>query len=133
MVKLGASSVIQGKNKEKALLWEQIVGNSLASKEKYSCVSKKTMVGQLILLFAKDEIKHRLSYLRTSKVKTGLGGQGGNKGSVAVRFSFDDSTFGFMNCHLASGQSETKERLSDLKQIVDKSFDLSQKFFESNT
>jgi synaptojanin len=97
------------------LLWEQIVTRSLNKREKYSCISKKTMVGQLILLFAKDEMKHRLSYLRTSKVKTGLGGQGGNKGSVAVRFNFDDSTFAFMNCHLASGQNEIKERLSDLK------------------
>jgi phosphatidylinositol-3,4,5-trisphosphate 5-phosphatase 2 len=61
------------------------------------------MVGQLILLFSKDEIKHRFSYICTSKVKTGLGGSGGNKGSVAIRFSFDDTTFGFMNCHLASG------------------------------
>ena len=45
MVKLGAQSVIQGKNKEKALLWEQIVSRSLNKREKYSCVSKKTMVG----------------------------------------------------------------------------------------
>lgn len=41
--------------------------------------------------------------MRTSKVKTGFGGNSGNKGSVAIRFNFDDSSLSFINCHLASG------------------------------
>ena len=55
------------------------------------------------MLFTKDIHKHRVSNLRACKVKTGFGGQSGNKGSVALRFNLDDSSFMFINCHLTSG------------------------------
>ena len=55
------------------------------------------------MLFAKDEHKYRVSNLKACKVKTGFGGNSGNKGSVAIRFNFDDSSFMFINCHLSSG------------------------------
>lgn len=104
MVKLNAKSVIQGKDRQKIMLWEQIFSRSLNRKERYLCVAKKAMVGCFILLFVKDKHKFRVSFMRTSKVKTGFGGQSGNKGSVAVRLNFDDSSLAFINCHLSSGQ-----------------------------
>lgn len=61
--------------------------------------------------------------MRTSKVKTGFGGQSGNKGAVAVRFNFDDSSLAFINCHLSSGQKNISERVDDLREIYRKSFD----------
>lgn len=128
MVKLNAKSVIQGKDKERALLWERIVTNSLCKKSKYVCVSKKVMVGCYILLYIRDVHKDRINQIRTSKVKTGFGGQSGNKGSVAIRFNFDNSSFAFINCHLSSGQSQMSERLEDLREIYKKSFDCSQKY-----
>ncbi len=103
MVKLNAKSVIKGKDKERALLWERIITNSLCKKSKYVCVSKKPMVGCYILLYIRDIHKDRINQIRTSKVKTGFGGQSGNKGSVAIRFNFDQSSFAFINCHLSSG------------------------------
>jgi inositol-1,4,5-trisphosphate 5-phosphatase len=39
-------------------------------------------------------------------VKTGFSGIAGNKGSVAIRFQFDNTSFAFTNVHLTSGQSE---------------------------
>ncbi len=103
MVKLGAKSVIQGKNKERVLLWENIINRSLCKREKYVCLGKKTMVGCFVIMFARDDHKHHINHIRTSKVKTGLGGQGGNKGCVAIRFNYDDTSFAILNCHLASG------------------------------
>ena len=41
--------------------------------------------------------------MKTSKVKTGFGGNSGNKGAVTLRFNFDDSSLVFLNCHLSSG------------------------------
>ena len=38
-----------------------------------------------------------------------------NKGAVALRFNFDDTSFMFMNCHLTSGQKKSKERVADTK------------------
>jgi hypothetical protein len=86
------------------------------------------MVGCFILLFIRDDNKNRIKNIRTSKVKTGFGGQSGNKGSVAIRFNVDNSSFAFINCHLTSGQSQVSERLEDLREIYKKSFDCSQKY-----
>lgn len=47
---------------------------------------------------------------------------------MAIRFNFDDTSFAFINCHLTSGQSQTSERLEDLREIYKKSFDCSQKY-----
>lgn len=44
------------------------------------------MVGCYILVYVKDHLKHRINYIRTSKVKTGFGGNSGNKGAVGLRF-----------------------------------------------
>jgi len=85
------------------MLWERIITNSLCKRHRYVCVSKKPMVGCFVLLFIKDEHKNRINSIRTSKVKTGFGGQSGNKGAVALRFNFDNSSFAFINCHLTSG------------------------------
>lgn len=85
------------------MLWEEILIRSLTRNERYHLISKKAMVGCLILLFVKESHKFRISNMRTSKVKTGFGGQSGNKGAVAVRFNFDDSSLAFINCHLSSG------------------------------
>ena len=85
------------------MLWESIITKSLNRDNKYICIAKKLMVGCFILLFIKDDHKYRVSYMRATKVKTGYGGQSGNKGSVAVRFNFDDTTLAFINCHLTSG------------------------------
>lgn len=35
---------------------------------------------------------------------TGLSGFIGNKGSVAIRFSFEDTSLAFINVHMESGQ-----------------------------
>lgn len=45
------------------------------------------MVGLIILIFVKNEIKHKVKDIKTSKVKTGLRGSVGNKGAVAVRLN----------------------------------------------
>jgi len=65
---------------------------------------RKAMVGCFILLLVKEEHKLKISNMRSCKVKTGVSGIAGNKGSVAMRFNFLDSSFFFMNCHLTSGQ-----------------------------
>jgi hypothetical protein len=74
MTKLNAKSVIQGKNRERTLLWEQIITRSLCKKYKYVCIGRKPMVGCFVLLFARDDHKNYINNIRTSKVKTGLGG-----------------------------------------------------------
>ena len=46
----------------------------------------------------------------------------GNKGSVSVRFNYEDTSFAFLNSHLESGQNATAERMEHVRQIFNDSF-----------
>lgn len=61
------------------------------------------MVGCNIIMFAKSIHKNKIKNIRKVKVKTGFSGMTGNKGSVAIRFNYEDTSFAFINCHLESG------------------------------
>jgi len=56
----------------------------------------------------------------TDSVKTGLGGAAGNKGAVAIRFMFHNSSLCFVCAHFTAGQSGIKERNSDFAEICSK-------------
>ena len=41
----------------------------------------------------------------------------GNKGSVGIRFNFNDTSFAFINLHLDGGLDNVKHRLESIKEI----------------
>jgi synaptojanin len=89
--------------------------------EQYGCLLRKVMFGCYIMLFVRvDNFKH-ITNMHTVKIKTGASGMAANKGSVAMRFNFHDTSFMFLNCHLTSGQKKVKERVTNLQQVVDES------------
>ena len=57
-----------------------------------------------------------------SKVKTGMGGFAKNKGSVSLRFKIDETSFAFLNCHLASGAGNINQRTDMIEAILDEAF-----------
>lgn len=117
MVDLNVSAVVEGKNKERMILWEQIFLRSASKgQHRFVCVMRKAMVGCFVLLLVREEHKLKLTNMRSIKVKTGVSGLSGNKGSVALRFNFLDSSFFFMNVHLTSGQKNVQNRLDDMRQ-----------------
>jgi hypothetical protein len=61
------------------------------------------MQGVAILLFSKRSYLSRIKELYLAKIKAGTGGHASNKGSVALRFKIDETTFALINCHLAAG------------------------------
>ena len=63
------------------------------------------MFGCYIMLFARqDKFDQRcFKSLKSVKIKTGTKGMTANKGAVAIRFNFEDTSFMFMNTHLTSG------------------------------
>lgn len=80
------------------------------------------MAGNFIGLFAKRRILGKIKDLYTCQVKAGLGGIAKNKGSCALRFRIDETTFSFLNCHLASGSGEVSQRTEMVKTILDSAF-----------
>lgn len=120
MVPLNTKEIVVEKNKQRALLWQEVIQNCLGPD--YIPVVHKTLVGCNIQMFAKREHINRIRGIRKCKVKTGLAGMTGNKGGVALRFLFDDTSFAFINCHLEAGQTKLGERFENLRQIYNHIF-----------
>ena len=80
------------------------------------------MSGCYIGLFTKRKVMGKIKDLYMSKVKTGMGGFAKNKGSVSLRFKIDETTFAFLNCHLASGDGNINKRTDMLESILDEAF-----------
>ncbi|KAJ2033930.1 hypothetical protein H4S03_005315, partial [Coemansia sp. S3946] len=71
----------------------------------YRAVECQNMVGLFICVFARDDIYRSVRDVDVSHVKTGMGGLHGNKGGIGIRFVFEDTSFCFVNAHLAAGES----------------------------
>ncbi|XP_043347762.1 phosphatidylinositol 3,4,5-trisphosphate 5-phosphatase 2-like isoform X1 [Dermochelys coriacea] len=71
-----------------------------------------------IVVLVKPEHERRISHVNTSSVKTGIANTLGNKGAVGVSFLFNGTSFGFVNCHLASGSEKTQRRNQNYSDIL---------------
>jgi hypothetical protein len=81
------------------------------------------MVGCFIGLFMKKRLlTERFKELKTTKIKTGLGGSTGNKGAVILRFKLDDTSIALVNCHLQSGKNKGSLRTDEINNIFDNAF-----------
>ncbi|KAJ5050942.1 uncharacterized protein L3040_002809 [Drepanopeziza brunnea f. sp. 'multigermtubi'] len=87
--------------------------------EIYQALHNSKLVGLYTLIFVKGSLKPRIRSLDQAQLKRGLGGHHGNKGALIVRFVLDDTSMCFVNCHLAAGQSQSKDRTADLAAIFD--------------
>ncbi|XP_039601592.1 phosphatidylinositol 3,4,5-trisphosphate 5-phosphatase 2A isoform X2 [Polypterus senegalus] len=90
-----------------------------------------------IVVLVKPEHENRISHVGFSSVKTGIANTLGNKGAVGISFIFNGTSFGFVNCHLTSGNEKTARRNQNYIDILrllslgDKqlnSFDISLRF-----
>jgi len=66
------------------------------------------MVGLLIIMFVSNEWKHAIKSVQRDTVKTGMGGQFGNKGAVVLRVRLFQTTVCFTCVHLTAGYSKPK-------------------------
>ncbi|XP_020823358.1 phosphatidylinositol 3,4,5-trisphosphate 5-phosphatase 2 isoform X3 [Phascolarctos cinereus] len=71
-----------------------------------------------VAVLVKPEHENRISHVSTSSVKTGIANTLGNKGAVGVSFMFNGTSFGFVNCHLTSGNEKTARRNQNYLDIL---------------
>ncbi|XP_072333576.1 phosphatidylinositol 3,4,5-trisphosphate 5-phosphatase 2A [Scyliorhinus torazame] len=100
-------------------------------------IAMQTLWNIKIVVLVKPEHENRISHISTSSVKTGIANTLGNKGAVGVSFMFNGTSFGFVNCHLTSGNEKSARRNQNYLDILrllslgDKqlsSFDISLRF-----
>jgi endonuclease/exonuclease/phosphatase family metal-dependent hydrolase len=95
------------------------IDENMPSSESYQLLHTSNLVGLFTCIFIKDSTRGRISSLASAQIKLGMHGLHGNKGALLVRFLIDDSSFCFLNCHLAAGQRHTTERNRDIALIME--------------
>uniref|UniRef100_A0A3Q2Z1W1 phosphatidylinositol-3,4,5-trisphosphate 5-phosphatase n=1 Tax=Hippocampus comes TaxID=109280 RepID=A0A3Q2Z1W1_HIPCM len=103
----------------------------------YKPIALQTLWNIKLAVLVKPEHENRISHVGMSSVKTGIANTLGNKGAVGVSFMFNGTSFGFVNCHLTSGNEKIARRNQNYLDILrllslgDKqlsSFDISLRF-----
>ena len=102
----------------------------------YTEVHTSSLIGLFLCVFVRQDERRNIKAVDASEVKCGMKGHYGNKvnasvlsfesssintdqGALILRFTYDDSSICFVNCHLAAGQTQTSNRNNDVATILE--------------
>lgn len=97
--------------------WLHLCHRSLHHKAKYVLIKLVRLVGMMLIVFVKEELKQHVTEVHSEVVGTGLMGKMGNKGAVAIRLDLHNSSICFVNSHLAAHVEEYRRRNQDFNEI----------------
>jgi len=95
--------------------WEALLQAALGTD--YDVIRSHSLQASHIIVFGHKSIVHLISKVRSRAVPTGIAEKMGNKGGVGVSLSIGESTFIFINAHLAAHQHATQHRLREFSKI----------------
>ena len=75
-----------------------------------------------MIIFIKENIKEKLRNIDSIINRTGLMGTMGNKGSVLMKFNYNDTSFSLANCHLSADIEHNSYRINELLDVLNKTF-----------
>ncbi|SSD59133.1 related to Polyphosphatidylinositol phosphatase INP52 [Saccharomycodes ludwigii] len=96
----------------------QYSNNTENGGDKYMMLRAEQMTSLMILFFVRADKVNNVKQVEGGSKKTGFGGIAGNKGAVAIRFNYGETSFCFVNSHLAAGVSNFEERRIDFESIM---------------
>ncbi|GAA5914549.1 hypothetical protein JCM8208_001200 [Rhodotorula glutinis] len=103
--------------------WEAHILKTLADrpdkKSDYVLLRSGQLVGTALIVLCKKEVAGEVRNVEAATKKTGVRGLAGNKGAVAIRLDYRNTTFCFLTAHLAAGHSNVEERNQDYRTIAD--------------
>ncbi|PIA90510.1 Inositol-1,4,5-trisphosphate 5-phosphatase 1 [Cercospora beticola] len=105
-------------------MWEQAVRETLNYKakkrghEEYVMLRGGQLVGASLSVFVKASVLPKIRNVEGAVKKTGLSGMAGNKGAVAIRMEFADTSICLVTAHLAAGFGNYDERNQDYRTIA---------------
>ncbi|CCD25588.1 uncharacterized protein NDAI_0F02700 [Naumovozyma dairenensis CBS 421] len=122
VIELTAGSILNA-DYTKSSFWETTVKDCLNQyvddeNEKYILLRVEQMSSLLILFFVKSDKINQIKKVEGSTKKTGFRGMTGNKGAVAIRFEYGNTSFCFVNVHLSAGVNNIEDRRNDYFSIM---------------
>ena len=122
VVELNATNVIMiSEDKQQQILgdWDFRINYSIQKIGKYKKLVEMNLIGINFYCYVLENKFDNITNLSKKKVKTGLGGTTGNKGSCCINFDYDNTNFSIACSHLAAGAKKNKQRLKELNFILD--------------
>jgi len=117
MVDLDAKNIVNASG-ENAREWAVELAKTLNRDTKYCLVTFHQLVGVCLYVFVRPEMVGGIREVLVEDVKTGMGGTTGNKGAVAISFTYAATSLVFICSHFAAGQSQVAERNNDYSEAV---------------
>ena len=126
-ISLSAYNVVKGNFKEihdKIVQWENIITKVISreGRVEYEKVKVLQLVGLVLFVFIKKDKRKYVKGFKIKKIKMGLGGATGNKGSCLVSIDILNTSLGIAGLHLTAGDQKKEQRINELKQVLDTTF-----------
>ncbi|GAA6051835.1 hypothetical protein JCM3770_005490 [Rhodotorula araucariae] len=114
---------IMSTDPEKKRRWEGHILQTLADRPRkesdYVVLRSGQLVGTALIVLCKPEVAGEVRNVEAATKKTGVRGLAGNKGAVAIRLDYRNTSFCFLTAHLAAGHNNVEERNADYRTIAE--------------
>ncbi|GAA5852023.1 hypothetical protein JCM8547_000130 [Rhodosporidiobolus lusitaniae] len=98
--------------------WRKAIEEALSNREggnRYEKLHSRQLVGALILVYVRSDVRNEVSEVSSASLATGLMGLVANKGVVGVRLRYKDTPLTFLNSHLAAFTSNVAQRNAQVR------------------